>query len=568
MTHPIPTAALDDRLGFVGTSGSGKTYGAGTAVERLLAHKSRVVIPDPLGVWWGLRLVFDGKHASPFEVVIFGGPHGDLPITEHAGALIGETVASMKESAIIDLSELGTKAAERRFMLAFLSALYKNAPKDQLHVVFDEADMWAPQVIRDRDQEPQKLLGMMETIVRRGRIRGFVPWLISQRPAVLNKDVLSQVDGLVAFKLTATQDRKALGDWIEGQADKEEGKRILAELPTKQVGEAVVWLPARGVLTNVMFPPKATFDSSRAPKKGEKRTTAELQPLDLGKLKDRLAKVEQEAKENDPKALKAEIARLKRELSGKGGQLDRAAIEEAEQRGIERGRRAAVAGIAKVAAEMESSVARAETACADVRRVLASFATFTDAMATAPPLARRPAQISAPRQAPSPKAPRGNGADTAGDTSGPQRTVLKALAWWKAMGHDQPTRAQVAGIAGWKITSGHLKNVLGSLRTSGLIDYPTPGSIALTSTGAAAAPEPDLSQTLIDGVRAALDGPQRQIFDTLLRTGPLPRGALAAELGWQETSGHLKNVLGSLRTLQIVDYPQPGQIALRNWVTS
>jgi predicted ABC-type transport system involved in lysophospholipase L1 biosynthesis ATPase subunit len=31
----IPDAALDDRLAFVGTSGSGKTYAAGTAVERI-----------------------------------------------------------------------------------------------------------------------------------------------------------------------------------------------------------------------------------------------------------------------------------------------------------------------------------------------------------------------------------------------------------------------------------------------------------------------------------------------------------------------------------------------------
>lgn len=34
--HPIPLAALDDRLGFVGTAGSGKTYNAGSAIERVL----------------------------------------------------------------------------------------------------------------------------------------------------------------------------------------------------------------------------------------------------------------------------------------------------------------------------------------------------------------------------------------------------------------------------------------------------------------------------------------------------------------------------------------------------
>ena len=42
MKNPIPDAALDDRLGFVGVSGSGKTYCTGTCVERLLRRKARV----------------------------------------------------------------------------------------------------------------------------------------------------------------------------------------------------------------------------------------------------------------------------------------------------------------------------------------------------------------------------------------------------------------------------------------------------------------------------------------------------------------------------------------------
>ena len=48
-THPIPAAALDDRLGFIGMTGSGKTFGAGTCVERILAQRGHVIIPDPVG---------------------------------------------------------------------------------------------------------------------------------------------------------------------------------------------------------------------------------------------------------------------------------------------------------------------------------------------------------------------------------------------------------------------------------------------------------------------------------------------------------------------------------------
>jgi hypothetical protein len=185
---------------------------------------ARVVIVDPLGVWWGLRLLADGKTPSPFNVAIFGGPHGDLPLNEHVGALIGETAATMAESCIIDLSEFGSKSADRRFMSAFLESVYRKANGDPFHLVVDEADLFAPQKPGKGDEV---LLGHMENIVRRGRVKGFIPWLISQRPAVLNKNVLSQVDGLIAFMLTASQDRAAL-DWDQAQADEGQGKRSRA----------------------------------------------------------------------------------------------------------------------------------------------------------------------------------------------------------------------------------------------------------------------------------------------------------------------------------------------------
>jgi hypothetical protein len=41
MKHPIPDEALDDRLGFTGTSGAGKIYSAGTVVERVLEQRGR-----------------------------------------------------------------------------------------------------------------------------------------------------------------------------------------------------------------------------------------------------------------------------------------------------------------------------------------------------------------------------------------------------------------------------------------------------------------------------------------------------------------------------------------------
>lgn len=586
MKHPIPDAALDDRLGFLGMTGSGKTFGAGSCVERILSRHGRVIIPDPLGVWWGLRSMADGKTPSPYDIVIFGGAHADMPVTLHAGAIIGEAVATMRESAILDLSQFETAASERRFMLSFLDAIYRKTTGEPVHLIFDEADMWAPEKIADKEGEATKLHGMMQSVVRRGRVKGLTSWLISQRPAALSKQVLSQVDGLVAFRLTASQDRKALGLWIEGQADREQGKAILGRLPTKARGEAVVWLPARGVLDDVTFPMKETYDSSRAPKRGEKRHAIELKPLDTARLKEKLATVEAETKANDPKALRAEIAALKRQMAeataaaAKAGHIpDPQAIEEAERRGYEAGLAAGtdhvLSGIAGLAGDLEASSARVADEATRAKALFGSLASFLSTLRADVAKRPTPRMLPAPATQPKPKLPpirQPNMVNGSGDVSltGPQRQLLKALAWWKAMGHDRPSRPQVAAIAGWKITSGHLKNIVGSLRTAELVTYPTEGVIEMTPAGAASAPEPDMGLNLHDGIRSVLSGPQRQIFDTLIRHGgrPLARETIAEQLGWEPTSGHLKNVVGSLRTLEVIEYPTAGQVSLQEWVTA
>ncbi len=151
-------------------------------------------------------------------------------------------------------------------MAAFAEALYE-ANEEPLYLVLDEADLWAPQrPIRGWEG----LLGHIEEIVRRGRVRGFIPWPITQRPAVVHKDVLSQADILIAMKGTASQDRDAIGVWIEGQADRQDGKRILGDLPRLRQGEGYLWAPGHGLLERVRFPAIRTFDSSRTSWRGSR----------------------------------------------------------------------------------------------------------------------------------------------------------------------------------------------------------------------------------------------------------------------------------------------------------
>lgn len=559
--YPIPASALDDRLGFIGTSGSGKTYNAGAAVERLLQTRARVVIVDPLGVWWGLRLLADGKTPSPFNVAIFGGPHGDLPLNEHAGALIGETVATMAESGIVDLSQLGTKSAERRFMTGFLNEIYRKAPGEPFHLVIDEADLFAPQRPPKGDET---LLNLTEQIVRRGRVKGFIPWLISQRPAVLNKNVLSQVDGLIAFKLTSTQDRDALDGWIEGQADKAEGKAIKDHLPAMPLGRGIVWLPGHSVLEDCAFPLKSTFDSSRTPKRGEKaQPAATLKALDLGKLLDRLSAVEAETKANDPKTLRARIAQLEKELRSQKPD-DAAAIDKAYQSGHTAGSAEAIVPYAEKLRELEAAIRTAAgylvpfieaedggVPVLDIRRVPPPPTIEAPRRAIAKPVV---ADIANPKPT-----------DVTQGITKPQQRILDALAWWRAAGIPAPMRIQVAMVAAYRPSSGGFNNLLGSMRSAGLIDYPGTGRVVLSAEGSLHANAPmaaTTTSTLHDQVRAVLSTPQWRVLSALLKAYPqeIGRDALGEATEYSPTSGGFNNLLGSLRSLGLIDYPNHGMV--------
>jgi hypothetical protein len=119
---PHPRNATARRGAGRGTAGSGKTYAAKGFVDRLLDISARVAIVDPLGVWWGLRASADGS-AAGYPVAMFGGKHADVPITAETGPALGRMIAGEALACVVDLSELGSNAARRRFMAAFSEAL-------------------------------------------------------------------------------------------------------------------------------------------------------------------------------------------------------------------------------------------------------------------------------------------------------------------------------------------------------------------------------------------------------------------------------------------------------------
>jgi uncharacterized protein len=289
----------------------GKSYTASVEAEELLKAGQQIVAIDPTGAWWGLKSSADGKHAG-FPITVFGGEHADVPLEESAGETIAQALVEHRFSAILDLT-LFRKGQIARFMPSFLETLYR-LNREAMHLFVDEADAIAPQ--RPFGEEA-RMLGALEDVVRRGGIRGIGTTLITQRPAVLNKNVLTQCEILCALRIVHHKDIDAIHEWIEVHGDPDLAKKMIDSLPALPIGTAWFWAPGWGdIFECVKIRARETFDSGATPKAGEtKRVAKVLASVDLEKLGQQIQATVQRAKENDPRTLRTKIAQLEKELA-------------------------------------------------------------------------------------------------------------------------------------------------------------------------------------------------------------------------------------------------------------
>jgi hypothetical protein len=312
----LPLEAATETFAILGRRGSGKTHTAVIMAEEMLAAGVQIVVLDPLDVWWGLRVSKDGKSAG-FAIYVAGGSHEDMPLAADAGRVIADAVVDRGLSIVLSLRHL-SKTDQRRFVGDFCERLYdrKADPKHRtaLHVFIDEADAFVPQRLMPG---AERCFGAVDTLVRRGRSSGLAPTLISQRPQVINKDVLSQTEVLVSHQLTGPQDRKALQAWIEANDTEHRGDEFMASLASLPKGHAWFWSPGLlHVFDRVHVRDRQTFDSSATPKAGVSATASPkaFAAVDLEQLTAEIKATIERQKADDPRELKKELARVRQEL--------------------------------------------------------------------------------------------------------------------------------------------------------------------------------------------------------------------------------------------------------------
>lgn len=306
----LPLDAATETIAIVARRGAGKTYTARKLTEGLLLAGIPVCVIDPIGVWWGLRSSDDGK-GDGLPIYILGGERADAPLTPESGEVVADMVHGDKLSCVLDLSAM-RKGQRCRFMTAFAERLY-HVQREALHLVVDEADEFAPQRVMGEDA---RMLGAMEDLVRRGRARGIGMTMITQRPSVINKNVLTQCEILIALQMSHNLDLKAVDEWIKLHGSEDKRAEFLKTVPTLQKGNAWVWSPSfLDVFKRIQVAKCRTFDSSATPKAGARRVTAKkLAAVNLDVLREQMAEQIAAAEKDDPKRLHARIAELERKL--------------------------------------------------------------------------------------------------------------------------------------------------------------------------------------------------------------------------------------------------------------
>jgi hypothetical protein len=261
------SATLTSTMAVLAKKSSGKTYLAMSIVEEMLRlpRKMPFVVIDPTGVWWGLLAMVDGT-PSPYQVLVLGGEKG-LSISHTQGSLAADIVQKVWPiPVILDVSDM-LPEDQHQFVSDFGSRLYSVSRK-ALHVFIDEADEFAPQFPDSSASKYQKkCLGVIDRMVRRGRKRGIGVSLITQRPAVIHKNVLSQIDRMFLLLMGAPQDLDAVDSWMKGVASPSVRNDCLRALPTFAVGEAfcITMSSKTTPVSRFVVKKKETYDSSRTP---------------------------------------------------------------------------------------------------------------------------------------------------------------------------------------------------------------------------------------------------------------------------------------------------------------
>ena len=230
------------KIQILAKTDSGKTYTASKICEEALRENVPICVVDPVSAYWGLQ--------EKFDIVIFGDPrnkhanyhlHDDKKTIDTQAEMVADYLATNRESAIVDL-KYWVENKQQQFMAAFAARIYG---KNQIprHIFIEEADIFAPQTVTYPDEINSR--HYTDNLVRRGRQEGLGVTVISQRPALISKNILTQSDLSIYLNLSGAADLAPARKEIEDDADltKEQKQQIISRIKKLPRGEGFFYSP-------------------------------------------------------------------------------------------------------------------------------------------------------------------------------------------------------------------------------------------------------------------------------------------------------------------------------------
>lgn len=579
MIELIPASALAQHIAILGKTGSGKTSTAKLVVEYVVATGNRVCILDPIkSDWWGLTSSADGKRPGlPFQIL--GGPRAHVPLHPDAGAAIGELVGTgALPLSIIDMSEF-KPGGQGRFFTAFAESLMKHM-RGVLYLPIEEAHELAPKERSGIGDENMSVY-YAKKLATAGRSKGIRLVVCTQSVQQLHNRVLGSCDTIVVHRMTAPADQEPVIKWLRGNVqDKEQRAAIEQSLPKLKTGEGWMCSGELAEPRRQQFPRIKTFDNSATPDSDAASLHVVTAPVDQVKLRALIGDAVQEAEANDPAKLKHRIRELERQLHRPEElAVDIEALKRAGDDGYKLGVKVTLERVAETVKIFDGPLSVIQNAIArfaegikvpgapqfqytvhpqNIKRSPATDRALSE-MATHAAKANSNG-ITKAKQSP----------NNAGDLPPVQQRILNALAELEQLGSASPDRELVAFMSDYSnINSKGFANAIGALRSSGMIEPPSGGTVVLTDAGRSQANPPRKPRTpeeLQERVIGMLGGASGRILQPLINAYPksLPRQKVAEAAGYGNlNSKGFANSIGRLRTLGFIDYPDRGTIVAK-----
>ena len=201
------------RTCVLGSSGSGKSYAVGVLCEELCRNGVPFAIVDTEGEHTGLK--------ERFETILVGEDTGSDLSWDNLDVADLARQAPDIPPLILDVSDLSDPKEK---VAAFAEALYRTLTERRTPylVVLEEADKFVPQY--------GQRVPIFAEVARRGRKRGMGLMICSQRPSLVDKNVLSQCGNQLIGKLIIQNDLQSVAQFFPG-------KGLPKELTTLRAGQ-------------------------------------------------------------------------------------------------------------------------------------------------------------------------------------------------------------------------------------------------------------------------------------------------------------------------------------------